>query len=160
MLQQDLPACACARVCLCAYKCTLVWFPFLILFFVFFFLSLFLISILASAPNFFSYFLGLDKALKEGLNFTFYPLCEQTHLAYKAPRKAAAAHHIWLTGTHVVLSYKISAFSLQLWENLRLVSLVCLCKSTISFSSEWFPFDSSCSTEGETDWTYRKPYRY
>lgn len=147
----------CVFVCLQVHTGLISVSNFVFCFFLSFSLSYFYFSF---CTHFFSYFLGLDTALKEGLNFTFYPLCEQTHLAYKAPRKAAAAHHIWLTGTHVVLSYKISAFSLQLWENLRLVSLVCLCKSTISFSSEWFPFDSSCSTEGETDWTYRKPYRY
>lgn len=150
--------CTCVFVCLQVHTGLISFSNFVFCFFLSFSLSYFYFSF--CTQFFFSYFLGLDKALKEGLNFTFYPLCEQTHLAYKAPRKAAAAHHIWLTGTHVVLSYKISAFSLQLWENLRLVSLVCLCKSTISFSSEWFPFDSSCSTEGETDWTYRKPYRY
>lgn len=86
--------------------------------------------------------------------------CEQTHLVYKVTHQAAATYHIWLICVHVVLSYhKTSALSLELWEDLRPVSLVFLCRSTISFSSEQFPFGSlclwkttsfSCSTRGET----------
>lgn len=75
----------------------------------------------------------------------FILLCEQMHLAYKVPHQAAAAYRIWLIGVHVVLSYhKTSALSLQLWEDLRPVSLIFLCRSIISFFSEQFPFGSSC----------------
>lgn len=90
----------------------------------------------------------------------FILLCEQTHLAYKVPRQAAATYHIWLIWVHVVLSYhKTSALSLELWEDLRPVSLVFFCRNRICFSSEQFPFGSlslwritsfSHSTRGET----------